>query len=199
MACIYLDTSFFMGALENQKGHREEARRIIRYEEENKNSLHTSILTINEFVIKTYNTHRKSEDCEQRVDATIQEILQIASVYGMSEEIVRRAALIQSVWGEVYGQLHPDQPRDRKFRWDALHLATAHALRAERVYAWDDKWLDVPKEAIPQIGEIITPAKCPQTSLPTEQGEATASSASASASASETEPPSEQSPAAPQE
>jgi predicted nucleic acid-binding protein len=161
MAKIYLDTSFFMAAIENQLGRRAEARKILEFEESEGSAVHTSILTINEFVGLYYDRHRKQSDCENLIDEVVTQIRQLAAVYGLTEKIGRRAALIQSVWGEVYGQKHPDLPRDRKFRWDALHVATADALQCVRVYAWDNPWLDIPKKYIPNIGAIISPAVCP--------------------------------------
>jgi len=45
---VYLDTSFFIGLLEDQHGRRAEAESIVAYEE--KNEAITSILTLNEFI-----------------------------------------------------------------------------------------------------------------------------------------------------
>jgi len=57
------------------------------------------------------------------------------------------------------------EPRDKKFRWDAIHLATANLIKAERVYSWDDNWNDFPKDEISGIGQIVSPAKVPQSKL----------------------------------
>lgn len=49
--------------------------------------------------------------------------------------------------------------RDGANAVDAYHIATAHVLRADRVYSYDDPWNEFPRNEIPNIGEIIVPAR----------------------------------------
>lgn len=170
MPSVYFDTSFFMGLIENQQGRRDEAKKIIQFEEKDKNAtFHTSVLTVDEFLVGIYNKYAESEDCEDKVSATVRQIQQIASLYGMTEQIARKAAKIESVWGRAYGQI-PEADRDprlRKRRWDAIHLATADHIEATRVYAWDDPWKDVPESVFESLtsDSIISPARCRQPEL----------------------------------
>jgi hypothetical protein len=68
----------------------------------------------------------------------------IAQIYGINDDVVKESARLMSVWGEFRKLALPPLPRDRKFRWDSLHLATAHILKADRVYAFDGPWNDFP-------------------------------------------------------
>lgn len=165
MAIVYLDTSFFTALIENQAGRQEEARRILRYETGKKSHLFTSLLTDNEFLIKYHERFKDDENREGRLDEIIVQLRAIATPYAITEGIVRKAAEIQCAWRQIRRQLPREDPRDKRFRWDAIHLATADTLNAVRVYAWDHKWMHLPGELVPGIGEIISPAVCPQPDL----------------------------------
>jgi predicted nucleic acid-binding protein len=162
---VYLDTSFFIGLLENQADRRKDAKEVIRFEFSKQSRIYTSILTINEFAVKYYDKFRSQTDCEDRVSRVIESIRDIANIYGITDEIVKSSARLMSVWGEYRQSQQPALPRDRKFRWDSLHLATANHLGADRVYAFDGPWNDFPRSEIPNIQQIICPACPPQPSL----------------------------------
>lgn len=137
MANVYLDTSFFIGYLENQSDRREEAERILAYEKAEQSHLLTSVLTINEFLCRTYDEHKHADDCSEQVRQTERRLRAIAAPYALHPDILRDAARLLSVWGERNRHSPGTPPRDKKFRWDALHLATANHLKCARVYAWD--------------------------------------------------------------
>lgn len=159
MARVYLDTSFFVGLLENQDNRQDEARKIVNYEKQN--DRFTSILTLNEFLVRVYDQHKRDANCEELLRAIELRIRSIARVVALSEEVAREAARLQSIYGEVQGQAAPREPRDRKFRWDAIHIATAQTWKCDRIYAWDGKWARLPDDVKRGLGEIIAPAVCP--------------------------------------
>jgi predicted nucleic acid-binding protein len=161
---VYLDTSFFTGLLENEAGRQENARAVLRYERTQGAKFYTSFLTLNEFVVPYYNKFRKQADCDVKVNEAIANIRGIASVYGLDDEVAKESARLMSVWGELQRLNEPDSPRDRKHRWDSLHIATAHELKAIRVYGFDERglWKRLPPNEIPNIGNIIIPASPPQ-------------------------------------
>jgi predicted nucleic acid-binding protein len=162
MPRVYLDTSFFIGFLENQDNRREEARKILDYERINDRL--TSELTLNEFLVRVYDSHKYDPDCDDRLDAVEIHIRSIARVVAISGDINREAARLQSKYGEIHKHAAPPkEPRDRRFRWDAIHLATARIYGCERIYAWDGKWAKLPEDIkIAVSGEIIAPARCPE-------------------------------------
>lgn len=162
---VYLDTSFFIGLIDNVANRRQDAKDVVRYETSQQSKLYTSILTINEFTVKTYDKFRKQSDCDQRIEEAIKSIRDIALIYAINDDIVKESARLMSVWGEFRHLSIPALPRDRKFRWDSLHIATAQVLRADRVYSFDDPWNDFPKHEIANIKEIICPARPPQPKL----------------------------------
>jgi predicted nucleic acid-binding protein len=160
MGRIYLDTSFFIGLLENQENRHEEARKILAFEKEN--DRFTSNLTLNEFMVRVYDLHKNEPDCDEQVNATEVRIRSIARVVALSGEINKEAARLQSKFGEIHKHAAPPkEPRDRKFRWDAFHIATARVFECERIYAWDGKWEKLPQEIKAELGAIIAPARCP--------------------------------------
>jgi len=159
MGRVYLDTSFFIGLLENQDNRREEARKILAFEEGN--DRFTSELTLNEFMVRVYDSHKNEPDCDERVNDIEIRIRSIARVVALSGEINREAARLQSKFGEIHKHATPKEPRDRRFRWDAIHLATARVWQCERIHAWDGKWEKLPQEIKAGLGEIIAPARCP--------------------------------------
>lgn len=162
---VYLDTSFFIGLLENMAGRRADAIDVLKYENKLGSKAFTSILTLNEFSVKYYDLYKSNSDCEAKIDKVIASIRELATIEALNDDIVREAARFMSIWGEMRMTAKPKLPRDRKFRWDALHLATANQLHAERVYAFDCPWNDFPKNKLPYIGQIICPAAAPQSSL----------------------------------
>jgi predicted nucleic acid-binding protein len=162
---IYLDTSFFIGLLENMAGRQADAIDVLRYENKLGSKAFTSILTLNEFSVKYYDSYKNTSDCEAKIDKVIASIRNLATVEALNDDITREAAKFMSIWGEIRKLAKPKLPRDRKFRWDALHLATANQLYADRVYAFDGPWNDFPKNKLPHIGAIICPALPPQSSL----------------------------------
>lgn len=160
---VYFDTSFFCGLIDNTSGRQSEAQKILSYEQSEGSEMHTSIITINEFLGKTFDKYHDTPDLDDRVMETIASIRRIASIYGFNETVAKDAARIQSARGRV--KMSPGENRDRKFRWDAIHLATANILHATRVYGWDDEWHKVPKIEIPNIVEIRSPAIVPMEPL----------------------------------
>jgi len=166
---IYLDTSFFIGLLENVSNRQQDAKEVIRYETNLPSNLYTSLLTINEFTVKTYDKFRNHPDCDQKIEEVIKSIRNIARIYAINDEVVKESARLMSVWGEFRSLAAPALPRDRKFRWDSLHIATAQVLRADRVYSFDEPWNDFPKHEIPNIKQIISPARPLQPKLKTSE------------------------------
>jgi hypothetical protein len=170
---VYLDTSFFTGLFENEADREEHATAVLRYERGLGSKLFTSILTVNEFVVPYYNKFKNQMDCDEKVNEAIAKIRRIANVYGIDDDVAKESARLMSVWGELQRTLEPESPRDRKHRWDSLHIATAHVLNADRVYGFDERglWTKLPKDKIPKIGQIIIPARSPQ--LPMHEAKAT--------------------------
>ena len=173
---IYLDTSFFIGLLENVAGRQADARDVRRYERDCGSKLFTSFLTLNEFCVRYYDLYRKTltaEECDQRVNEAIASIRNIANIYGLDDDVAKESARLMSVWGELQKLKPPEKPRDRNFRWDSIHIATAHILKADRVYGFDGPWNHFPKVEIPNIGKIIVPALSPQIQIERDSGENT--------------------------
>jgi len=158
---VYFDTSVFIGLLDNVQGRQPTARNIIRYESGEGSKIHTSIMTINEFIAKTYDTFHDRPELNQKVDEVVRSIRDIAEIQSFNSDVAKEAARLLSVWGR--SSTGSGLPRDKKYRWDCIHLATANLLKAKRVYAWDDRWNDFPKDEIQNVGRIISPAEAPQT------------------------------------
>jgi len=158
---IYFDTSVFIGLIDNVQGRQPTAQGIVRYESEQGSQVHTSIMTVNEFITRTFDVYHADPQCADIVKTVVRSIRDIAIIHAFNDDVATEAARLLSVWGR-HRKLNPQIPRDKKFRWDAIHLATANILGCERVYAWDDNWNDFPKDEIPRIGEIISPAEAPQ-------------------------------------
>jgi len=160
MDSVYLDTSFFIGLIENQDNRQAEALKILEYERGN--DRFTSQLTLNEFMVRVYDDHKHEPDCEDRVAEIETKIRSIARVLAISDEIAKRAALLQSRHGELHRHATPPrEPRYRGFRWDAIHIATAWARKCDRIYAWDGKWGKLPPGLKEGLGEIYAPARLP--------------------------------------
>lgn len=162
---VYLDTSFFIGYLENQAGRRADCKDVLQYERDEGSTLYTSLLTVNEFLVKTYSEYRDHPDCDEKVERVISSIRDIANTYALNDEVMKESARLMSVRGYLYKIADPPLPRDRKFRWDSLHMATAQILKADRVYCFDDPWTSFPKNELSRIGQIICPALRPQPTL----------------------------------
>lgn len=56
MARVYFDTSFFIAAIEDQQGRQLEAEKILDFER--RNARFTSILTLQEFLVRTFDRFR---------------------------------------------------------------------------------------------------------------------------------------------
>jgi predicted nucleic acid-binding protein len=159
---VYFDTSVFIGLLDNMQGRQPIAQNIIRYESEENAQIHTSIMTINEFINRTYDLNHDKSNCDDLVKSVVKSIRDIAVIDAFNDVVATEAARLLSVWGRLRNS-KPDLPRDKKFRWDAIHLATANILKADRVYAWDNNWNDFPLDEVPGIKKIISPAEAPET------------------------------------
>jgi predicted nucleic acid-binding protein len=162
---VYFDTSFFTGLLENELGREADCREVVRWERRQNSTIYTSFLTLDEFLVRHYDLNKRSPDCNVRADEIIGQIREAANTYGLNDDVTKESARIQSVWGELRSTREVAYPCERKFRWDAIHIATAHVLEASRVYAFDGPWNDFPRNEIPNIGDIISPAKCPERSM----------------------------------
>lgn len=183
---VYLDTSFFIALIENQEGRREEAKSILEYEK--KSEIFTSVLTIQEFLVRVFDRFMDDISCEERLKSAANQIRAVARAYAMPDGVLERAARIQSLYGKQHGQASPREPRDRKFRWNALHLATASELRCQRLYAWNGKWEDLPEDITRMVGRIISPAVCPALRLELETRPTTAEPSNAPAQPAEQSP-----------
>jgi predicted nucleic acid-binding protein len=89
---VYLDTSFFIGLLENQAGRRRDAIDVLKYETREGGAIYTSILTLNEFTVRYYDQYKKGANCNQRIDEVVASIREIATPYGITDEIAKDAA-----------------------------------------------------------------------------------------------------------
>lgn len=164
----YLDTSFFTGLLENEENRQDDCLDVLDYEKQQGSEIYTSILTVNEFLVPYCDKYRNSPTLYiPKTDDVFTQIREIAWIYGIDDEVVRESARLMSVYGELLKKMRvedPTFPRDRKYRWDSLHIASAHRLEADRVYGFDEigMWKNLPKAEIPKIGQIIFPAKPPQ-------------------------------------
>ena len=116
-------------------------------------------------MVGVHNQHRIGDDHEDKVEASRRKIRSIAQIVGFNTKTAVRCALFESIIGEHYGIKHSEPPKSRVHRWDAIHLATAEAIQANRVYGWDAKWSSFPLKDFPSIGQIICPALCPQADL----------------------------------
>ena len=162
---VYYDTSFIIGLLDNVGDRRQHAREVIRYERSLQAKAYTSIITINEYAVKYYDKFSGKEYRDKLLAEAISNIRDIAEVYSINDEVALESARLMSVWGKQRQSSNPPLPRDRKFRWDAFHLATANILKAERIYAFDKPWNEFPSEHLMYVGKIICPARSPQASL----------------------------------
>jgi predicted nucleic acid-binding protein len=127
---VYLETSFFIGLLENEANRQADAKAVMRYERDQGAKVYTSFLTLDEFLVKYYDTYRKTPDADRKANEAISNIRNLANIYGINDDVAKESARLQSVWGEFRKLAKPALPRDRKFRWDAIHIATAHVLKA---------------------------------------------------------------------
>lgn len=162
---VYLDTSFFIGYLEDESGRRPDCREVLQYERKSGSKLFTSLLTLNEFLVKSYNDFRGHPDCDEKIEQVITSIRDIAQTYALNDDVMKESARLMSVYGYALAHADPPLPRDRKLRWDSLHVATAQILKADRVYTFDEPWNRFPKTELKYIGQIICPATPPQGTL----------------------------------
>lgn len=169
---VYFDTSVFIGLIDNMAGRQPIAQDIVDYEDSQGSEIYTSILTVNEFMQKTYDKYHSDPNCDDKVKEAIKSIRDVAKIYGFNDDIAKESARLLSVWGRV--RKLASEPRDKKFRWDSIHLATANLIKVDRVYAWDNQWNDFPLSEITGIKKIISPAVAPkvakQSSLFSESG-----------------------------
>lgn len=154
---VYLDTSFFIGYYDDP-ARKPLAKQVMEYEIKQSSRFWTSILTLHEFVVRAFDLYKHDIDCEEKVQQAKNSVTDIAQIYGMNDLLMIESARLLSAWGEFRKIQTPPLPRDKKFRWDAIHLATAHILKSDRVYAFDSPWEEFPKKDIPNIGAIIHPA-----------------------------------------
>jgi predicted nucleic acid-binding protein len=158
---VYFDTSVFIGLIDNVKDRRPIAENIVAYEASHGSEIHTSIQTVNEFIQRTFDLYHAHPDIEDKVRETIASIRNVAKIQGYNEDIATEAARLMSVWGRHRKTLG-ESPRDKKFRWDAIHLATANLIKVDRIYAWDNPWNDFPRSELTGIKDIISPAQAPK-------------------------------------
>jgi hypothetical protein len=160
-ANVYFETSFFTGLLEDEKGRLADCKEVVRWERKQNSVIYTSFLTLDEFLVRHYDLYKQLPNCNMKADERIGQIREIANVYGLNDDVTKESARIQSVWGQFRMSQTPALPRDRKFRWDAIHIATASVIHADRVYGFDGPWNEFPRNEIPNIGNIVVPAKPP--------------------------------------
>lgn len=163
MADVYFDTSFLTGYLESRHGRREEAKKILAYEAREESTLHTSVLTLNEFCCAYYDRYRGDEDCGEKIEQVVSELRSIATPTGFSDAVMKRSAFLMSTWGERHKHDPETAPDMKRCRWDAIHIATADVLGCVRAYAWDNGWSSYQQD-VPKI-RLISPAVCPQSTL----------------------------------
>jgi predicted nucleic acid-binding protein len=156
---VCVDTSFVIGYLDNEKDRRQDAQEVLEYEYRAQSDIYTSILTLNEYLVKVSESYSNEKLQEKKIAERTAQIRAFALIYGISDDVAKESARLMAVWGRKKPPVN--LPRDRKFRWDTLHLASANLLKANRVYCWDAEWEKFPSEEIRGIGQIICPARAP--------------------------------------
>lgn len=160
---VYFDTSVFIGLLDNRNGRQPTAREIVRYESGCQSKVHTSIMTVNEFISRAYDEYHDKPNLKDKVEEVIQSIRDVAEIQAFNQEVAKEAARLLSAWGRH--NVMSEEPRQKKFRWDAIHLATANLLGVDRAYAWDGPWNSFPKSEIPALSKSSVPPSLPNQRL----------------------------------
>lgn len=118
---VYFDTSVFIGLLDNMKGRQSTARDIVLYESGVKSKIHTSIMTVNEFISRTYDEYHDKPNLKEKVDEVIQSIRDVAEIQAFSQDVakdIRHAAIRESenlaTRIRVGGQI-PEKPKACRF------------------------------------------------------------------------------------
>jgi predicted nucleic acid-binding protein len=143
----YFDSALWIAVLVGEPTAGDVGTLIGEIKKENGRIL-TSIMTLTEITVRA---HR---DSPARVADAVQLVTSVAAICNVSLEVALMTAQIEarfmtSVWADTEGS--------RRRRWDALHLPTAAAYKADVVYTFDRRLLHADFSAEPRIPAIRLP------------------------------------------
>lgn len=144
----YYDSALWLAVLINEANAGDVLTLTNEIKGERGGRILTSILTLTEISVRAY------QQDPARVAEGVELVSSVAAICNVSREIALLTAEIEArfmvtVWAGAEG--------NRKRRWDALHLATAVAYRADIFYTYDRGLLAANFSSEPRIPPIKLP------------------------------------------
>jgi predicted nucleic acid-binding protein len=137
MKAAYFDTSVFLAIL-NGEDAGFGIRALLRELKKDKVRIYTSILTVQEVSVQSFQAGQSYDDNHAKVN-------KLARVYTISREIALTCAKLEASMKDHMNkaQLTEEERigQNRRRKWDCFHIATAMCLECNFLYSLDDGML----------------------------------------------------------
>jgi predicted nucleic acid-binding protein len=138
MRAVYFDTSVFLSIL-NGEDAGASIRALLRELKKDKVRIYTSILTVQEVSVQSFQAGQSYDDNHAKVN-------KLARVFTISREIALTCAKLEAAMKDQMNKAqHTEEVRiglNRRRKWDCFHIATAMCLECNFLYSLDDGMLD---------------------------------------------------------
>jgi predicted nucleic acid-binding protein len=137
MRSVYFDTSVFLAIL-NGEDEGANIRALIRELKRDKVRIYTSILTVQEVSVQSFQAGQSYDDNHAKVN-------KLARVFTITREIALTTAKLEaSIKDHMKQSELTDEQRigqNRRRKWDCFHIATAMCLECNCLYSLDNGML----------------------------------------------------------
>jgi predicted nucleic acid-binding protein len=133
----YFDTSVFLAIL-NGEDAGAGIRALLRELKRDKVRIYTSILTVQEVSVQSFQAGQSYDDNHAKVN-------KIARVYSITREIALTSAKLEASMKDRMKKLDLTEEQrigqNRRRKWDCFHIATAMCLECTSLYSLDEGML----------------------------------------------------------
>jgi predicted nucleic acid-binding protein len=137
MRSAYFDTTVFLAIL-NGEDAGSSIRALLRELKREKVRIYTSILTVQEVSVQSFQAGQSYDDNHAKVN-------KLARVYSVTREIALTCAKLEASMIDRMSKMDLTEEQriglNRRRKWDCFHIATAMCLECSSLYSLDERML----------------------------------------------------------
>jgi predicted nucleic acid-binding protein len=150
MRPVYFDTSVFLDIFAKTSANKQSIFNLLSELKENKVTIYTSILTVEEASVLTYRRGHVVHDNHALIN-------KMARVWGIDRQIALTTAKHEADIRDMFHGKNDEAEMKQKRRWDCFHIATAQVRECTHLYTTDSGMMKRKAQlSIPDL-EIVFP------------------------------------------
>ena len=127
---VYFDTSVFLDIFAKTSPNKQGIFNLLTELQENKVTIYTSILTVEEASVLTYRRGHIVHDNHALIN-------KLARIWGIDRQIALTTAKHEAELRDLFKEKNDEAEMKQRRRWDCFHIATAQVRECSHLYTTD--------------------------------------------------------------